>query len=185
MTKYLPFVEQLVAEGKTTGANQSDKMIEYTQLALKRMQRWNKVGELLPETKQTLALISTKQTWLVITEAWCGDAAHAYMFIQKMADENSRIELIWKLRDENPDLIDQYLTNGGRSIPKLIVYNEDGKELFNWGPRPAHIQEKFLEMRNEGIDHDTIMTELQKMYNKDKGLTTQREIIALLRQTLN
>ena len=180
MTNYLEFVDKLVAEDKTTGENQSDSLKYYTQLSLRRMKRWSKTGELIPEMIEKLSQIKEKQKWVVITEAWCGDAAHAYMFIQKMADSNPNITLEWVLRDENLELMDQYLTNNGRAIPKLIAFDQQGNELFNWGPRPKHIQEKYWEMRNAKTDYKEIMLEVQRLYNEDKGVSMQKEILDLM-----
>lgn len=180
MTDYFEFVSQLVDERKTTGANQSESMIHYTKLSQQRMKRWFKTGKLIPDLEAKLAEIREAQTWIVITEAWCGDAAHAFAFIKKMADSNDHIKLDWKLRDENPELIDAHLTNGGRSIPKLIVNDESGNELYSWGPRPEHIQAKYLELNNNNVPYEQIQTELQKMYNADKGVSMQKEILALM-----
>ena len=184
MKDYLAYVKNLVAQEKSSGEDQSQTMVYYTQLSARRMQRWDKKGELLDETKALIQAIDSPQKWVVLTESWCGDAAHAYMFLQKMADLNPNISLEWKLRDENLELMDQYLTNGGRSIPKLIVYDQNGNELFNWGPRPKHIQEKFLELKESGTPYSEISVELQKMYNKDKGQSMQQEINTLIEETV-
>lgn len=183
MTDYLDFVDKLVASGKTTGENQSESMIHYTEMSLSRMKRWDKTGKLLQEIEEYLDSIHEKQDWIVITEAWCGDAAHAFMFIEKMADRNPLINLEWKLRDENLDLMDDNLTNGSRAIPKLIAFDRDQNKLWSWGPRPKFIQERYWELRNANTDYNEIMIELQGMYNKDKGATMQNEILVLMQET--
>ena len=180
MSDYFEFVKDLVDQEKTSGPNQSEDMVGYTKMSLQRMKRWNKVGILLPEMEAKLAQIDAPQKWILITEAWCGDAAHAFMFIQKMAESNQHITFEWKLRDENLELIDQYLTNGGRSIPKLIAFDKDGKELYNWGPRPKHIQETYLMLREAGVPYSEISIELQKLYNADKGVSMQKELLELM-----
>ena len=58
--------------------------------------------------------------WLILTEAWCGDAAQNIPTIEKIARENDRIKTLYLLRDENLELMDKYLTGGARAIPKLI-----------------------------------------------------------------
>jgi len=96
---------------------------------------------------------------------------------------NSNIELKFLLRDENPELMDQYLTNGkSRSIPKLIAVDENNEELFNWGPRPKILQEMFYHMKANAITNDTIKEEMHRWYAKDKTVTTQKEILELLKQ---
>ena len=184
MKTYITLIESLLKENKTTGNNHSEAMIHYTNMNLKRLNRWMTKGTLSPETIETIKQISTPQKWTVLTEAWCGDAAHSLAFIWKMAQENELITFEWKLRDENLNLMDQYLTNGGRSIPKLIVRDNEGNDLFDWGPRPASIQKAYLEMRADELPYAEISIELQKLYNKDKGQQIQDEISVLIAANL-
>lgn len=180
MTNYYNFVQELAEQKKTSGNNQSESLIHYTELSAQRMKRWMKIGQILPEVEERLKSIKKPQKWILLTESWCGDAAHTIMFIEKMADLNDAINLEWKLRDENLELMDKYLTNGGRSIPKLIAFDQNGKELFNWGPRPRKIQEAFLEMKAQNLPYEEVSLELQKLYNEDKGVSVQLEIVALM-----
>jgi hypothetical protein len=76
--------------------------------------------------------------------------------------------------------MDQYLTNGGRSIPKLVVRNSEGKDLWNWGPRPATLQAIHSEMKKDQKSFDEINKVLQNWYNHDKGKSFQNEITAIL-----
>ena len=82
-----------------------------------------------------------------------------------------------QLRDAEPFLINSYLTNGGKSIPKLIARNEDGTDLFTWGPRPAAAQALMDRLKKEGADFETIKTGLQNWYNADKGRSLQGELL--------
>lgn len=179
-TDYVQFLEDLLVQGKTTGPNQSETLVHYTRLNLQRTKRWMLKGVLSRATIDKIQSISKPQHWVFIAEGWCSDVAHAYPFIYKMAEINPLIRFEWKLRDENLDLIDQYLTNGGRAIPKLIVYDENEKELFNWGPRPEFIQKYYKDNLSLGIPKTELMNEIQKLYNADKGMTIQQEIISLL-----
>lgn len=180
MSDYYQFVQDLAANNKTTGENQSESMIHYTQMNAKRMKRWMKTAIIDSETEAKIKNISTPQKWIVLTEAWCGDAAHSFMFIQKLADLNENISLEWRLRDENLELMDQFLTHGGRSIPKVIAQDVNGNTLFDWGPRPAHIQDAFLKMKAADLPYSEISIELQKLYNEDKGQTLLKEISQLI-----
>jgi hypothetical protein len=145
---------------------------EYTRLNWARTQRWVKNLEVSPDFKNR---VTSAQEWIVITEPWCGDAAHSVPVIQKIAELNPLVTVRYELRDAAPHRIEQYLTNGGKSIPKLIVRNAEGLDLFTWGPRPQSCQEVFLSM-----DKEVAKVELQKWYNADKGLSTQAEILSLL-----
>lgn len=179
---YKNLVADLLAANKVTGSVQSEALIAYTKLNMYRMHRIEKTIQILPEVKTIVESITTSQKWLVLTEGWCGDAAQIIPVLNAMAVLNNNIQLLFLLRDENPDLMDKYLSNGvSRSIPKLIVYNtSDNKELFNWGPRPAEVQMKFNEMKQEGLLYDNIKEAIHSWYAKDHTFSTQREISSLL-----
>ncbi len=152
----------------------------YLELNNSRVERWEKKGVILTELENEISKISEVQKWLVISEPWCGDAAHIVPFIAKLAVLNPLIELEVQLRDSNSE-IDKYLTNGGKSIPILVVRNDKGEDQFVWGPRPAEAQ--VIHLRNLTSDKsvDEKKVELQQWYNKDKGQALQHEIKALLK----
>ena len=182
---YKQLVDDLLAAGKATGPLQSEAMTHYSQLNMQRMHRVEKTIQILPEVREQLISVSRPQTWLVLTEGWCGDASQSLPVMKALADLNPRIQMRTLLRDENPELMDRYLTNGvSRSIPRLIAVDPaTGIELFTWGPRPTALQESFHGMRSEGLPYDMIKEELQRWYNKDKTVTIQRELAALATQT--
>lgn len=162
-----------------------ESYLTYTKLNNARLSRWEKKFELSEEAKNTLDTIKVPQKWILITEHWCGDAAHSTPIISKIADYSNLIEFEVQLRDQAPFLIDQYLTNGGKSIPKLVVLDQDGNDLFNWGPRPAEIQKKVMEMKTSDLTADEKNRVVQGWYNKDKGKSTENEIISLIEKTIS
>jgi hypothetical protein len=178
-------IDELVIKGRTTGPDQSEAFVHYTTLNQQRMHRWEKTIQLLPSVEGAIRGITVPQTWLVLTEAWCGDAAHVIPVLHALAALNPLITLGFVFRDENPELMDRYLTNGvSRSIPKLIAVDTTTREeLFTWGPRPAPLQAAFLKMRDEGTAYAAIKEELQRWYNKDKTVTIQQEMAALASAT--
>jgi DNA-binding MarR family transcriptional regulator len=178
---YTTLIDDLVGKGQTTGPDQSEAMIHYTQLNQQRMHRWEKTIQLLPSAEAAIRSVTLPQTWLVLTEAWCGDAAHTIPIMHALAMLNPLITLRLLLRDENPAMMDRYLTNGvSRSIPKLISLDTvTGDELFTWGPRPAVLQELFMKQKQEGIAYAALKEELQRWYNKDKTISVQEELSAL------
>lgn len=117
----------------------------------------------------------------MITEHWCGDAAHSLPFIYKMTELNDHIELKMVLRDTPPFMIDNYLTNGGKSIPKVVIRNADEEDLYTWGPRPKEAQELYQKLVENKADFETMKVELQKWYNADKGKSIQQEFISMLK----
>ena len=179
---YLAMSEALFAEGKTTGPKQNEMMTHYTGLNLRRMKRLRKTIKLEVSTLEAMQRIQEAQTWVVITEAWCGDAAQILPIIQAMADENPQVEVKIILRDENLPIIDAYLTNGARSIPKLIMLRaSDLKELGQWGPRPEQAQELlYAHKAQAGRPYQELAKDLQVWYNKDKAISTQAEIVEAL-----
>lgn len=178
--KYMGLMEQLVAEGKTSGSVQSETLIYYTGLNLQRSQRWNKTFTV----DAPLAAMLSKapaQVWWVITEAWCGDSAQNLPIINKIAEASGgSIDLRIVLRDEHSEIMDKYLTNGGRSIPKLIAENTDGVELFTWGPRPAEAQKIITDWKagNGAPTHEQAEKDLHLWYAKDKGQSLLKEILS-------
>lgn len=180
---YKTFVSDLVSQGKTSGPEQREDLIHYTELNAKRMKRIEKTTVLTEELKTRLTRIKESFTWILISEAWCGDAAQIVPVIGKIAAQNSRIDLKIILRDEHLSIMDQYLTNGGRSIPKLICLDQDFQEVFVWGPRPKSIQQVVTDTKAEGItDHAILVERLQNAYNLDHTTSIQQEIIELIDQ---
>ena len=83
---------------------------------------------------------------LAITEDWCGDAMINNPIIRKVA-EAADVEVRTVLRDADTDLIDRYLTNGGRAIPIYLVLNEAGEVVAKWGPRAPELQKLVMDLR--------------------------------------
>lgn len=180
---YHQLYQEQVANGQTSGLDQSEGLIAYTKLNFSRLKRSYKTTEIANETKAMLEKISTPLTWLVLTETWCGDAAQNIPVLAKMAELNPAISLKLIFRDENPEVMDNYLTNGSKSIPKLICVNENLEVLGTWGPRPAAIQSWFVEEKNKPTtEMDQLKIDLQQKYNADKGLSLQSELMELLQQ---
>ncbi len=181
---YLQMVAGLLLENKVTGSIQSEALVEYSRLNMHRMHRIKKTMQVLPEVKSILESITVPQTWLVLTEGWCGDAAQILPALHGLSQLNGNIKLLLLLRDENLDLMDQYLTNkSSKSIPILIVYDSSTREeLFNWGPRPAEVQEKLLDMMQKGMPYETIKEEVHRWYAKDRTNSIQHEISNLVHE---
>ena len=178
--EYVKMLDELLAEGKTTGPVQSDEMFQFARLNRQRMSRLEKTLELEIEAERLIGQLEKGQVWLVITEGWCGDAAQNIPVIEKLAAANDHIETRYILRDQHSELIDQFLTNGTRSIPVLIAidtatYNVLGR----WSARPRKAQDYFTALKSQGLDKPAINEKLQRWYNDDKGRSLQLEIAEL------
>jgi thioredoxin-like negative regulator of GroEL len=179
--EYEGLIERLVEEGKTTGPKQSEALASFTKLNLQRMSRLQKTIEIGEDVRSVVRSVERKQVWLVITEGWCGDAAQNIPIIEKIAAENDSIETRYILRDENPELIDRFLTFGARSIPKVIALDAGSLEvLWTWGARPKAAYDLFFNLREQGVEKSAIMEQLQRWYNEDKGRSIQAEFASLL-----
>ena len=186
-SEYREMIDRLLAENKTTGINHSESYLDYTKMNVQRMNRWDKTAKISPELEKAVAFISSAQVWLVITEAWCGDAAQSVPFIAKLAALNPLIDLKFVLRDENPELMDAYLTEGARSIPILIGISGDlSKELFVWGPRPEFLQNrlKAYKLDPQNITSKEFADGTHLWYARDKNKAIAEELTPLIASTI-
>lgn len=184
-SEYREMIDSLLESGKTTGENHSEAMLHYTKMNVHRMNRIDKRNKLNPELTEALNNVNRQMIWLVITEAWCGDAAQSVPVIQKMGDESKNIQVRFILRDENLEIMDQFLTNGrSRSIPKLVALDARTLDVLGtWGPRPDEAQNLYDELRSdEGISFQTLAERLHKWYADDRTLSMQNEFLPLIDQ---
>jgi hypothetical protein len=179
---YRDKVHELAIDGRTTGETQSKSLIEYTQLNDRRMRRWDKTLKIPAEIQQRIQQLDRSLLFLVLTESWCGDASPSLPVINKITELNSNIELRIVLRDENLELMNQFLTNSAMSIPKLIIIDNDSEEvLADWGPRPSVAIKMVEEYKAEhGKLTPEFKQDLQVWYNKDKGQNILNDIVSLL-----
>ena len=177
---YRSLVKNLLIKGKSTGTEQSEDLTNYSMLNDRRMKRLDKTIKISEETIQEFQKVKQPQTWLVLTEGWCGDAAQNLPILDKIASDTANIDLKIVLRDENLDLMDLFLTNGGRSIPKLIVLDKDNNVLDFWGPRPTIATKMVTDYKEKnGILDPQFKQDLQVWYNKDKGKSVQKDFVNL------
>lgn len=176
-TQYNLLFKQLVEEERTTG-EPTDEKIEYTKLNFSRTKRLDKTAKIAEEAMEVFNTISEKQTWLVISEPWCGDAAQTLPFLNKIAQLSENIDLKIVLRDENPELMDQFLTNGSQSIPIVIMVDADLNVLQTFGPRSKAATKLVTDYKTEhgGID-DAFKELIQVWYNNDKGVSLVNDIL--------
>ncbi|MEH6763344.1 MAG: thioredoxin family protein [Aequorivita antarctica] len=174
---------KLVEEGRTTGEQTLEK-INYTKLNFSRTKRLDKTAEIPEESMDVFKSISEKQTWLVISEPWCGDAAQTLPFLNKISQLTENIELKIVLRDENPELMDKFLTNGSQSIPVVIMLDEDFNVFQTFGPRSTNATKLVNDYKAQhGKIDDTFKEMLQVWYNTDKGVSIVNDILETILTT--
>ena len=179
--QYRTLVAELATAGKTTGYEQNEALIQYTQLNDRRMKRWDKTLKVSEGATTDLAALDKKMTWLVLTESWCGDASPALPVFHKITQINPNISLQIILRDQHLELMNRFLTNGAMSIPKLIAIEDTtGNVIGEWGPR-SKVATTLVEAHK--AEHGKILPEfkedLQLWYNKDKGQSILSDLLQL------
>ena len=170
--------------GEDTGgltASEAER-VAYTKLNLQRSERIGRTHEVREALRAAVLAMETPQLWMVLTEPWCGDSAQCLPHIAKLAGLNPAIDLRILPRDQNLDIMDQYLTRGARSIPKLVAFDPAGEELFRWGPRPAVLQSIFEQAKAEGLEKPAILERVHLWYGRDRGVEIEREFEHILDQ---
>ncbi len=176
--EYRKLTNILFSEGRTTGLDQSESMIRYTELNIARMNKWDKYFKIPDDIRQFLSGYKKNEIWLVISEAWCGDAAHALPIMAKLAAVAPSIDFKVVLRNENLELMDLFLTNGSRGIPKLLRLDASSLDVLStWGPRPFHAQHIFNEAKQKGEDLKEAKKRMQIWYARNRGVSILQEIV--------
>ena len=182
--EYRELVKGLVNENSTTGEQKSEALANYTMLNDRRMKRWDKTLKVSDEQVDLINQSNKKITWLVLTESWCGDAAHLMPVMNKVASLNDSLDFKVVLRDENLELMNSFLTNGNQSIPKMIAIDSKSGDVLNtYGPRPSEATQMVNDYKEaHGKLTPEFKEDLQKWYNKDKGQNALGDLIKLLNQ---
>ncbi|MBD3864183.1 MAG: hypothetical protein ACI9NI_000728 [Olleya marilimosa] len=180
--EYRELVMTKVENNSNTGHEVTEALANYTMLNNKRMKRWDKTIKIGEGVADAIKHKKFNQTWIVITESWCGDAAHVIPVINKIAELNQGINFRVVLRDDNEALMDQFLTNGSRSIAKLIILDTATKDVIaTYGPRPSTATLLVNDYKAKyGILTPEFKEELQQWYNKDKGQTVIADLVSLI-----
>ena len=179
---YRNTMETLVANGKSTGEEQTDALANYTKLNHSRMRRWDKTFKIDADLAKKIEEIDQNIVFLVLTESWCGDAAQSMPIMNRIAELNPKISFKVILRDENLELMEHFKFNNTLSIPKLIIFDEATTEVLgDWGPRPSTATKMVADYKKEhGTLSPELKQDLQVWYNKDKGKEIAKEIVGLI-----
>lgn len=152
----------------------------HLKINLHRTRRIEKTYRVSAGLRAAAEAVAAAQRWIVLTEPWCGDSAQCLPYIAGIAACSRYIDLKLILRDQIPDIMDRYLTNGSRSIPKLVVFGDGGAELFRWGPRPREAMELFRSLKEEGLPKDKIIERVHGWYGRNRGRAIEEEFFDLL-----
>lgn len=181
--EYADLVATLVKEKGTSGNTRTEEYVHYTMLNDRRMRRWERKIALGDAQRKALENLKSPYIWLVLTESWCGDAAPVLPAMHAFAETTPFLDLRIAFRDQNPELMDQFLTDNARSIPKLLAIRpeQDFQVGPTWGPRPEEARAMVMAYKERHGKLDAEFREtLQKWYNKDRGKSILSELTDLL-----
>jgi hypothetical protein len=156
------------------------KIKEYINLNQRRMHRVEKTYIPSVEIVTQINKLKHKMYWLVLTEHWCGDASQIIPVLNAIAElSEGKIEMKLVYRDQNDELMNAYLTNGTKSIPKLIQLDEHFNVTGIWGPRPTFAQKMVKELKSNPVTASAYANELHLWYAKDKQQSLEKEVAQL------
>ncbi|MEE9429671.1 MAG: thioredoxin family protein [Melioribacteraceae bacterium] len=179
---------KLIEDNYNLLSDEDKNRLDIIKINFQRMKRIQKTftkvissGKINTELVELISKIDEPQTWLVITEDWCGDSAQNIPYFYEYAKLNKNINFEIILRDENLDLLENYFTSGNpKSIPKIVGFDKNGNEIFIWGARPKVAQDLVMMWKAEGLDKDEFNKKLHLWYGRDRGKKLEKEIIKML-----
>lgn len=128
---------------------------------------------------------------LIISAEWCGDVVRNVPVVFK-ALEQTLMPVEVMIMEQFPELMDQFLTGGGKAIPIVIIADTGGFVLAQWGPRPKHVQEVMTKFKQQNPDreapdyNDEIQVARQEMGRQyGAGTGYQHVIVQELRDILS
>jgi hypothetical protein len=177
---YHELMRDLVQHKKATGADTSEQKVALTKLNASRLKRLDKTISIPETAAEHFRNLPSQQTWLLIVESWCADAVQTIPVLHKITETTPKLTLKIVLRDENEALMNHFLTNGTKSIPKLLIMDDDYKVIDTWGPRSQNATQLVVHYKKEhGVIDDTFKRNLQMWYNQDFGKSIVEEMTAL------
>lgn len=181
--QYREHVDALIIEGKTTGLNQEERLVEFTKLNVHRMNRIDKTVRIDESTGAIFSGLNNSYKMLLIGDAWCGDCAQILPVLEKIAESsNGKIEMFIISRDTFPNLIEAFQTNGANAVPKVLIFDETKSNVLStWGPRPKPAQDIMLNWKanKDTITWEQFENDLHLWYARNRGTAIVEEIVNL------
>lgn len=178
--RFAKLVDSSAKDANTPAAD--SKLLKLNLQRFNRIYRTHKLNENLATL---ISRIEQPQLWMIITHDKCGDSAQLIPIIARLTELNDKIDLKIIMRDSNLHIMDLYLTGKSRSVPKLVAFDVDGNELFQWGPRPVKAQEFYSGGLKDGRDKSELNQELHSWYARDKGASLEMELEEILSELLS
>ncbi|MCC5917311.1 MAG: thioredoxin family protein [Cryomorphaceae bacterium] len=159
-------------------AAKETELEDYIKINRRRFNRWHKRQPWKESQEWRICTPrDLDEYWIVLTEYWCGDAAHNIPPLDDFA-RACGVTPVYLFRDENSDIMESFLTNGkSKSIPKLIRLDKESLEVIgSWGPRPAPAQEVYEQLMLSAASLHIVLEEMQRWYNQNKGRSVISEL---------
>jgi len=175
--EYLQIAHQRLENPQT---QQDSDYKAYYELGIQRMDRTMKKFVADEEQLNELKSKNFNGKILIISEAWCGDASTTVPALAKFFEGQNELKIF--LRDSDKSLINQFLTNGTESIPKVIILDENFEVKNSWGPRPKFGHELLIKFKAdpENYPRESFYNDLQVYYSRNRGKDAIAEILKLL-----
>ncbi|MDW8243053.1 MAG: thioredoxin family protein [Thermogemmata sp.] len=101
-------------------------------------QKWQRMAEMIRLNDQQQQLLRTfrrQMNVLVLAGAWCGDCVNQCPIFERFAEVTPVIVTRYLDRDAHPEVQDALMINGGRRVPVVVFFSEDGYEVARYGDR--------------------------------------------------
>ncbi len=183
---FLEYSKQSIGKLEDAELDETEKrLFEYKKINLVRSLRIAKTYKPNDELLELFKKIPGKQTWLIFTEDWCGDSAQNLPYLIKYTEQSPNIEVKIILRDDNIQALKDYFGNDSPlSIPRIVAFDENGRELFRWGPRPAKAKELVSKLKSQGFTKEEFNKKLHLWYARNKGKELEKEFIQILKNII-
>ena len=159
---------------------------QYLATARKNQELWRDVYRLAaipPGMAERINAVRRPRHLLVLVEDWCGDAVNVVPPVVRLAEQAERLDVRLLGRDANPDIMDAHLTNGSRSIPVVMVLDDQLAECGWWGPRPRDLQRWVIDV-GLAMPSAERYRHIRAWYARDRARTTLDEIVMLIEQCM-
>jgi len=169
------FLEDLLA---TPAQLDSDGLGKYIAINQQRVKRIRKTVQLTDATRIAVGAMPGGLKWLVINEHWCGDGAQILPVVEAVQQAaGGKVEVRALFRDQNLEVMDAFLTNGARGIPKVVGMDAEGRVYGTFGPRPEEASDLVKEIKADPERAHTYSEALHKWYAADKQQAIQRDLV--------
>lgn len=138
-----------------------------------------KKAAITPDIAARLCEVRGQFHLMALNEDWCGDSVNILPYVSRLADSHPGIELRILGRDDNPDLMSAHLTGTSKSIPVVIVFDEEFNEIGWWGPRPNDLQAWVVD-EGLALPKPDRYRLIRAWYARDRGAAIASEILSII-----